>query len=351
MACRNSSKGVFAPLFSGSSLVAMAFQHMQLALCVALVLRVRHAEGKRSTSEWARPAGPSMSEPPEAENLLSVSRDTSEASLQPLSAAAKAEAVKARSAPGIRIGGDFQNLIAEPTTGAAYLMVDWAPSEEEALKVEGILKGTYWPGWRRDHATIQSVKDFVWLYTGSGVFASNIERCTRGAVALNPGSRPGDPFASMGAVADIFDGDPIEATTKAIQFTAGLCAALALIPSSAEPVTLFRGALEPPDIEEWLQSYVNSGDVFAMPGLASTAVVKEHAVKFMGKGPYRHRPNRGVDVLYEYLTVQAKDVRDVNPDESEWILPPNRKFKVLNVTEVARNAASSYLHVKLVDAI
>jgi len=311
-------------------------------------------------TEWDGPAGLSMSEPAEAGSILSVSRDTSagwlwstsaEASLQPLSAAAKAQAVKAREAPGIRIGGDIQNLIGEPTTGAAYLMVDWAPSEEEALKVEGILKGTYWPGWRRDHATIQSVKDFVWLYTGSGMFATNTERCTRGAVALNPGSNPRDPFASMGSVADIFDGDPIEATAKAIQFTAGLCAALALIPSPAEPVTLFRGALEPPNIEEWLQGYIDSGDVFTMPGLASTAEVKKHAVSFMGKGPYRNRPTRGVDVLYEYLTVQAKDVRDVNPGESEWILPPNRQFKVLNVSEVEKYVGRTYLHVKLIDAI
>ena len=92
-----------------------------------------------------------------------------------------------------------------------------------------------------------------------------------------------------------------------------------------------------------------SGDPFVLPGLASTSTELATAKDFMGKGPYRVRRD-GLLLLYEFCTAQAKNVTELNPDEAEWILAPNREFTVLSVSEVARaNSSATYYHVLLHD--
>lgn len=240
----------------------------------------------------------------------------------------------------------------EPTENPAYVNVEWTPTADEAQQVIEAMIGTVWCSeyqhYRSDHggseAGIQHAEDFIWLYCGSGIYATNVERCSRGALALTSGQ------------ADIFDTDPLEATALAVRFTAGLAAALALIPSSAEPQALFRGASEPFGMIEHLEGLAGTSNSFTLPGLASTTTVKEHAISFMGKGPYRQQYGRAgkegpeaVNVLYEFSTKQAKDVTSINAGEHEWILPPNREFKVFKTSKVAKNS-KEYLHVWLLDA-
>jgi len=260
----------------------------------------------------------------------------------PLLALATAKPVTTRSNPGLKYGQSFQNLVADPVADAAFKTVDWVPNKSGAQAVLEELKGTRWPRYtsRGKYGTMTTADaaGFISFYTGCGSYSTNVERVSRGAVALN---------SSHGAVADVFDTDPIEATALAMHFTAGLCAQLALLPAKKNAQTLFRGASEPPTMLEKLQDLNKAGDTFIFPGLASTAVDEEHAKSYMGKGPYRQ--SDGLDMLYEFQTKQAKDVTHINPDESEWILPPNRKFHVLSITKEKRYS-SDYYHVKLKDA-
>jgi hypothetical protein len=269
----------------------------------------------------------------------------------PLAVMVDPVAYKNPQGPGIEFGPyrTIQSLAGDPTPYPAYTDVDWAPSPQDAQvaidKITRSPEASDWTGAYRgkEHGRILTGEEFIWLYTGSSTYATNVERCSRGAVALTG--------AGYGGKIDDAS-DRIDATAMAMQFTAGLSAALALLPAPQNKQHLFRGASEPPSMVDWLTQLANSGNKFIFPGLASTTIKEDWAISFMGKGPCRrdYRSGRScVNFVYEFMTRQAKDVTYINPGEYEWILPPNREFRVVSITQVNRKSHSDYYKVQLQD--
>jgi hypothetical protein len=269
----------------------------------------------------------------------------------------RAHAVKSRNNPGIGYGHSQGGLIREPNHQCAYTDVDWVPPYHVAQSVIREMMSTDWTTFQSsrgdylkpDHAKIKNGDDFIHLYIGSSAYSMNVERCSRGAIALH----------DDGTAAEVFNNDRrrgfdvIDATALAVQFTAGLAAAIALYPASTTPQILYRGATEPPqEMIAALRKAQKSGNDFTFPGLASLTLTRAHAKSFMNRGPYGGywgTPSGGKQgdlVLYEFVTRQAKDITAINPGEAEWLLPPNRVFQVVSVSQKLENY---YYEVKLQD--
>jgi hypothetical protein len=274
----------------------------------------------------------------------------------PLIQLVEAHAVKSHDKPGIAYGGT-QTLMREPSHQCAYTDVDWVPTQKDAEDVIKKMVGTDWTSFQSlsggylkpDHAKIKDGDDFIHLYIGNSAYSMNVERCSRGALALH----------DDGTAAQVFNDDKQrgldvnDATALAVQFTAGLAAAIALYPVPMTPQVLYRGATEPPqEMIAALRYAHENGHDFMFPGLASLTLTKAHAKSFMPRGPYGGywgRPSGGDQgdlVLYEFLTRQAKDITAINPGEAEWLLPPNRVFQVVSVSQKIDNY---YYEVKLQD--
>jgi hypothetical protein len=256
---------------------------------------------------------------------------------------------------------DVHKLSPEPNNECAYTDVDWVPDGAVARAVIQEMKGTDWSTFQAsrgdylkpEHAIISkdNGEDFIHLYIGSSAYSMNVERCSRGAMALHDDGIAAEPFNTRNKK----NFDVTDATVEAVKFTAGLAAAIALIPVTETAQTLYRGATEPPQtMIKTLTQAQASGKPFMFPGLASLTLTKSHAQSFMHRGPYGgyqgNRPNRGDQVLYEFTTKQAKDITSINPREAEWLLPPNQQFYVVSVTRVEGKYGYHHYEVKLRDA-
>lgn len=272
-----------------------------------------------------------------------------------LSVLVDAVAYKNRAGPGIQYNDGsshsiIQYLVADPAADAAYTDINWTPSRVDAQAVlDKIIRtpgANDWTGAYRgeSHGHIRSGDDFIWLYTGKCTYATNVERCSRGAVAQTNTGYGGKIDEQR---------DVIDATALAMQFVAGLSAAIALLPTPQNVQHLFRGAAEPPAMVDKLMGMAGQAHMkFVLPGLASTTVREDWAIPFMDRGPCQPSPRRGrscASILYEITTRQAKDVTFINPAEDEWILPPNREFQVRSITKITRQYQSDYYKVQLVD--
>ena len=133
-----------------------------------------------------------------------------------------------------------------------------------------------------------------------------------------------DNFEGFGQ--DMPKASTAEIVQQIFKFEVSLANALNKLPVTGI-TQLFRGGWTSAEQLQEMRATLDSGSVISFPWFQSTTSDGDHAYKFLTR---RSEP----ETCAIFNTCHGKDVRKWNAAEQEWLLLPNLRFKVTDITKI-----------------
>lgn len=134
--------------------------------------------------------------------------------------------------------------------------------------------------------------------------------------------------------------DPVALVREVLNFEVKLARGLNKLPDSTNQTYFWRGAWLPPEALDSLRA----GSTVSFPWFQSATTDEVHSYTFIHTkwqptfcAPSCERRGYAFPVHFHIESCHAKDMRKWNADESEFILLPNLRFEVVNVTKIAND--------------